>query len=86
MTQPTLPGMTDEELILFVEWQGGDAAVLAHLFTDQVESEPEEDREPEPETWWIPGYAPADYTDENPYVDDYDRWQDAISDYEDDLR
>jgi len=78
MTQLALPGLTDAELAEFVAWQGSDADALAPILTDQVEPEPEEGREPETELNWPIGYGPSEES-ENPYEDDYDRYQDDLA-------
>jgi hypothetical protein len=70
--------MTETELAAFVAVTPSDAEALAPILTDQAEPASEEDRDEIPETDY-----PEDYGFEgpefNPYIDDYDRWQDDLA-------
>lgn len=77
-TQPYLPMLTDADLSDFLAWQGSDAEALATVVSLDVEPAPEEDRDETPATDYPEdyGYEGPEY---NPYIDDYDRWQDDLA-------
>lgn len=75
--------MTETELAAFIAATASDAEALAPIVSLDIEPASEEDRDEIPETDYPENYG-FEGPDFNPYIDDYDRYQDdlAVARYE----